>query len=213
MKYFLILFVAVVFFSQLFAQHGGGDFDLLIKYQKEPTQENLDTALNYYHKLLESENKEMAQIALANIHMMAMNKVLMEMQDNLESLSMRSQFQLANILLENNRFEESIAIYDIINSSSPKWSCAWRHKGEAFLKLNRLEDAEIATIKAIKTREDHYDAYIQLAEVQKEMGNYETALETLEKGSEYAASYTEDEIEAEDVKALRDEIEKLLDNE
>ena len=123
MKYYLVILLTFLFVSQAFAQHGGGDFELLIKYQNEPTTENLNTALDYYHKLLESEDKEMAQIALANIHKMAMNNVIEEMQDNLETLSIRSQFQLANMLLDNNRFEESIIIYNTINSTSPKWSC------------------------------------------------------------------------------------------
>jgi len=212
MKRILVVVIIGCFTSLLLAQHGGGDFEKLMKYQQEPNFDNLDVALEYYQKLMGTEEKEMAQIALANLHMIAMNNVIDEMKNDLDSLSLGSKFQLANLLLENNRFAESIEIYDNLNSTSPKWSCPWRHKGEALYELNNLEDAEIATLKAIETREDHYDAYIQLAKIQMELGKYKTALETMEKGSKYVEADIEGEVDSDEVKALKLQIENLINN-
>jgi tetratricopeptide (TPR) repeat protein len=212
MKRILVVVIIGCFTSLLLAQHGGGDFEKLMKYQQEPSFDNLDVALEYYQNLMETEEKEIAQIALANIHMMAFNNVIDDMKTDLDSLTMRSKFQLANLLLENNRFAESIEIYNNLNSSAPKWSCAWRHKGEALLKMNMLDDAEKATFMAIETREDHYDAYIQLAEIQKKLGKYKTALETLNTSSKYASSDTEEEVDPIEVQELKAEIESLINN-
>ncbi|RLC52626.1 MAG: hypothetical protein DRH79_04660 [Candidatus Cloacimonadota bacterium] len=212
MKRILVVVMIGCFTSLLLAQHGGGDFEKLMKYQQEPSFDNLDIALEYYQKLIGTEDTEMAQIALANLHMMAMNNVIDEMKNDLDSLSLGSKFQLANLLLENHRFNESIEIYEVINSTSPKWSCPWRHKGEALYELNMFEEAEMATLKAIETREDHYDAYIQLAEIQMRLGKYETALETLEKGSKYVDADIEGEVDSDEVNALKLQIENLINN-
>jgi len=212
MKRILVVVIIGCFTSLLLAQHGGGDFEKLMKYQQEPNFDNLDVALEYYQSLMGTEEKEMAQIALANLHMIAMNNVIGEMKNDLDSLSLGSKFQLANLLLENHRFNESIEIYDNLNSTSPKWSCPWRHKGQALYELNNLEDAEIATLKAIETKEDHYDAYIQLAKIQMELGKYETALETMEKGSKYVEADIEGEVDSDEVKALKLQIEGLINN-
>ncbi|RLC45462.1 MAG: hypothetical protein DRI23_13530 [Candidatus Cloacimonadota bacterium] len=75
-----------------------------------------------------------------------------------------------------------------------------------------FEEAEMVTLKAIETREDHYDAYIQLAEIQMHLGKYETALETLEKGSKYVEADIEGEVDSDEVKALKSQIESLINN-
>ncbi|MDY6895998.1 MAG: tetratricopeptide repeat protein, partial [Thermotogota bacterium] len=48
-----------------------------------------------------------------------------------------------------------------------------------------LEEAEAALRKSIETREEHYDAYVMLAEVLKEQKRYSQALKTLQKGRTY----------------------------
>jgi tetratricopeptide (TPR) repeat protein len=83
------------------------------------------------------------------------------------------------------KYEPAVAIYEKINQQFPKWSCPWRHKGEAFFKSGKLEKAEQALQKAIETRKQHYDAYVMLAEVQKEQNEYRQALETLQEGMKY----------------------------
>ena len=64
-------------------------------------------------------------------------------------------------------------------------SCFSRKKGE-------LADAVTALDKAIETRETHYDAYVMLAEVYRDLEEYETALATLEKGLTYYGKDIED---------------------
>jgi len=212
MKRIFLLITIIIVVAQLTAQHGGGDFEKLLNFQKDPSFDNLYAALQYYQDLLNSEDREMAHIALANLHMIAMDNIIEDMQSNLDSLTLRSQFQLANLLLENKRFKESIRIYDVINSTSPNWSCPWRHKGEALFRLSKYNEAETATIKAIETREDHYDAYIQLAEIQMNLEKFTEALETLDKASEYVSSDHENEVAPGKVADLKAKLEALINN-
>ncbi len=130
---------------------------------------------------------------------------------NIDSLSSKTKFSYANFLLDLNRFEESIQIYNSLNDEYPNWSCPWRHKGEALLKMERYEVAEVVTIKAIEVREDHFDAYVQLAKIQKKLGKYKDALQTLEKGLSYHESDPEEEISNEEVEALYNELLKLIE--
>ena len=78
------------------------------------------------------------------------------------------------------------------------------------MAMDLYADAEIATKKAIELQENHFDAYIQLAEIQKKMGNYEIALKTLEKGLTYAEFDHEDEVSDEEVEVLKNEILELI---
>ncbi len=126
---------------------------------------------------------------------MALEKELGSLAADLDSLTMMNKFQYANLLLALNRNDEAIPIYEDLNASAPAWSCPWRHKGEAFFKSSRLEEAEIALEKAIETRVEHYDAYVMMADVKNEMGKYKEALETLETGFTYLGEDIEDPAE------------------
>ncbi|MEA1973083.1 MAG: hypothetical protein U9N34_07320, partial [Candidatus Cloacimonadota bacterium] len=132
---------------------------------------------------------------------------------NFDSLETRTKFQYGNLLLEMGKYKESIEIYNSLNESSPKWSCPWRHKGEAYYNLNDLANAEKSFLKAIETRIEHYDAYVWLAKTQKEMGRYKEALKSLEIGLSYKGKDIEDpeeEVATSEVDALHEELKKLV---
>jgi tetratricopeptide (TPR) repeat protein len=108
-----------------------------------------------------------------------------KLDSNFSELDLQAKFSLANLKLDMGKYEPAVAIYEKINQQFPKWSCPWRHKGEAFFKSGKLEKAEQALQKAIETRKQHCDAYVMLAEVQKEQNEYRQALETLQEGMKY----------------------------
>ena len=181
-KLLIVLFIVLV--TMCFAKHD--DYAEFNEYQENPTYENFLKAAGGYQEQVDSTYT--ANIMLAYLYSMQMNNEIKVLGDNLDSLTTRTKFSYANLLLELGRLDESIAIYDKLNEDVPKWSCPWRHKGEALLKQQDYIGAEVATLKAIETREDHFDAYVQLAQIQKEMKKYEEALKSLNKGLSYYSS-------------------------
>jgi tetratricopeptide (TPR) repeat protein len=121
-----------------------------------------------------------------------MEKNLGKLEEGLDDLSNKNKFSYANILLELKQYDESIAIYKMLNEKTPKWSCPWRHRGEAYWKKKDYDNALMCSKKAIETRETHYDAYVQLAGIENEMGRCKDALATIEKGLTYYGKDIED---------------------
>ncbi len=204
-----IIVLVFLIAANLIGQHGTSDFEDYLNFQKEPTLENLIKTIEYYYIQLEGDSKYTAHLMLANIFQSEFQKNMNILEEELDSLSTRNKFSYANQLLDVGQFEKSIMIYNKLNKNFPKWSCPWRHKGEALLKMERYKEAEIATIKAIEVLEDHFDAYVQLARIQKKLGKYKDALQTLEKGLSYGDSDTEEEISNEEVEELYNELLKL----
>jgi len=95
-------------------------------------------------------------------------------------------------LFELDRNEEAIAVYEKLNEATPKWSCPWRHKGQAYYQMKNYPEAEKALLKAIETRKEHYDAYIWLAEVYRDWGQYDKGIATLAEGLSYYGKDIED---------------------
>jgi tetratricopeptide (TPR) repeat protein len=62
------------------------------------------------------------------------------------------------------------------------------------MKLDRWEEAETATQKSIDVRPDHYDAFVQLAEIQKHLDKKEAALKSIEKAVSLMDENDEEEI-------------------
>jgi len=209
MKKILIVGIIIVV-SVLFAEegkHDNSEFEHFNNYRNEQNAVNFKVAINHY---LQMENDYQSNLMLSYLCFMELEKNLDILGNDIDSLATRTKFSYANLLLELDKLDESIAIYDRLNTDFPKWSCPWRHKGEALLKQQNYPDAELATMKAIEVREDHFDAYIQLAKVQKEMGKYEEALKSLNKGLSYYSSDPEEEVSDEEVKILKAELKSLI---
>jgi len=207
-KLLILLFIVLATF--LIAEegkHDNSEFEHFNNYRNEQNVQNFNTAINHY---FQNENDYSSNLMLSYLCFMELEKNLEILETNLDSLTTRTKFSYANLLLELGKLDESIAIYDKINEDVPKWSCPWRHKGEAFMKMEKLEDAEKATLKAIETREDHFDAYVQLAHIQKDMKKYEEALKSLNKGLTYYSSDPEEEITDEEIIKLKSELKELL---
>jgi tetratricopeptide (TPR) repeat protein len=205
-----LLFIAVVLITLLTAgEHN--ENELFMSYQQDHTFENFQKAVEHYNSNYEDVKDNKSVLMLSYLYTMELENNLEILGDNLDSLTTRTKFSYANLLLELGRLDESIAIYDKINEDVPKWSCPWRHKGEALMKMEKLEDAEKATLKAIETKEDHFDAYVQLAYIQKDMKKFKEALKSLNKGLSYYSSDPEEEITDEEIIKLKLELKELLE--
>jgi len=206
----LFLIVAVLIITLLTANEHNGN-DLFIIYQQDQNFDNFQKAIEHYNSNSEISDNNKSALMLSYLYTMELNRNLDILKVNSDSLDNMTKFSYANLLLELGKFNESIHIYDQLNADFPKWSCPWRHKGEAFINLQDYKSAEFATMKAIESREDHFDAYIQLANIQKELGEYRTALTTLEKGLQYKEADHEDEVSDSEIETLKMELNKLLE--
>ncbi len=190
MKKILILAIAIAVILPSAAS--AKDPSLFSIYLKDRTTENFLKAFEHYESLRADTANYSAAVILAYMSLIELEKNLGMLEENMDDLTNKNMFSYANILLELDRYDESIAIYEVLNEKTPKWSCPWRHKGEALWKKGDLDGAVIALNKAIETRETHYDAYVMLAEVYNDLDECETALETLEKGLTYYGKDIED---------------------
>ena len=151
-------------------------------YSKDQTPENFINAYNAYNAQMKDTADYAAVAMLAYLNYYELDKNLDLLKEHLGELKNMQKFQYANILLELDRNEEAIAVYDMLNEASPKWSCPWRHKGEALFKMKNYSEAEKALLMAIETRKEHYDAYIWLAEVYRDWGKYEEGIKAINDG-------------------------------
>jgi len=161
-------------------------------YLDDKTSENFMKAFEDYEGQRADTMNYQATIVLAYLNLLELEKNLDILGDNIDDLKSKHKFQYGNILLELGRYDEAIEIYEMCNKDTPKWSCPWRHRGEAYWKKGDYGMAVMALEKSIETRETHYDAYVMLAEVLRDMGKYEKALETLELGLTYYGKDIED---------------------
>ena len=167
----------------------------LADYQKNPNFETFQAANADFDKAIKADpNDEFSSIMRAYLLSMELDRSLQYFEQNIDSLETGTKFQYANLLLGMNRFEDALKVYDIITEAIPKWSCPWRHKGETLMKLDRWEEAETATQKSIDVRPDHYDAFVQLAEIQKHLDKKEAALKSIEKAVSLMDENDEEEI-------------------
>lgn len=190
MKKVLILIVAMAILMPTAVS--AKDPSLFSIYLKDRTTENFLKAFEHYESLRADTANYSAAVVLAYLSLIELEKNFEILEENMDELTNKNMFSYANMLLELDKYDESIAIYDILNEKTPKWSCPWRHKGEALWKKGELADAVMALNKAIETRETHYDAYVMLADVYNDMDECEIALETLEKGLTYYGKDIED---------------------
>lgn len=165
---------------------------LFSKYLSDRTTERFVAAFNHYELQRADTVNHQATIILVYLYMMEMNRNLDMLKADCDNLSSKQKFQYANIMLELEKYDDAIEIYKKLNTDKPKWSCPWRHRGEAHWKNGELDEAVASLEKSIETRETHYDAYIMLADVLADMEKYEKALNTLEKGLTYYGKDIED---------------------
>ncbi|MFO7916423.1 MAG: tetratricopeptide repeat protein [Candidatus Krumholzibacteriales bacterium] len=161
-------------------------------YTSDKNPDNFVKAYRHYVELSEDSLDYNSTAMVVYLVMHEMERNLGMLEENRSELKNRTKFLYANALLELGRYEGAISLYEDLNKNAPKWSCPWRHKGEAYWKSGDLEAAVEALEMAIETRETHYDAYVMLAEVLRDREEYKKALETLEKGLGYYGKDIED---------------------
>ncbi len=162
-------------------------------YQENPSNETFNSAVGAYRMQIEAEPDNFRpRLMLSYMLLMELERNNEYFATNIDSLPLPAKFQYANMLLELGKNEEAIEIYAMLNEASPKWSCPWRHRGEANMNLKNYEAAEEALLMAIETRKEHYDAYVWLAQTQQALGKNAEALATLETGLTYKGEDIED---------------------
>ncbi|MBD3178464.1 MAG: hypothetical protein GF417_02110 [Candidatus Latescibacteria bacterium] len=161
-------------------------------YTGEKNLENFVNAYRHYAHMSEDSLDMGSTVMVVYLAMHELERNLGILEENRSELKNRTKFLYANALLELDRFDESISLYQELNRKTPKWSCPWRHKGEALWKKGDLDGAVEALEMAIETRETHYDAYVMLSDVLRDRKEYKKALKTLEKGLTYYGKDIED---------------------
>jgi tetratricopeptide (TPR) repeat protein len=140
-------------------------------------------------------NDPTALVNMMYLTLQESDRIAAGLSARVDSLAPGMVFALANYKLSRNEYEAAIPLYEKLNATFPKWSCPFRHKGEALLKLGRLDESKAALEAAIAVQANHADAYIMLAEVMQKQGDYKKALATLDKGLSYVSSSPEGENE------------------
>lgn len=161
-------------------------------YLNDQTPGNFVNAYNAYAAQLGDTADYSAAATLAWLNYYEIERMIETLKANEAKLSAMNKFQYGNILLELGRYDEAIALYEQLNEETPEWSCPWRHKGSAYWKKGKYDEAVKSLEMAIKTRESHYDAYVILAKVYTDMKEYKKAVTTLETGLSYYGKDSED---------------------
>ncbi len=174
----VILLLAILTVSLCFAQ--GETQDPFKSYNQLPNQSNF---LNAYNHLSQKTADDLikSNLYLAYLCSTETNRYIDSLEVMSDSLNAGQKFQLANLLLSLGQYKRAIPLYEKLNASTPDWSCPWRHKGEAYLKLSDYQSAEKSLYKAIETNEKHFDAYVMLAQVQYLTKQYKAAYQTIKK--------------------------------
>lgn len=187
--------------------------DPIARYFENPDYATFQKAVEAsLDSILVSKSPNLHKLQLAYIAENEVSRLLDELQASKAELSTGELFNLANLYLSRAAYEPAIALYDSLNAAYPKWSCPWRHKGEAYYRLEEYEKAATALQQAIATNEQHYDAYIWMAMTQKELGQYSPALKNLEKAMELSpdAEQSEDKaLSQEQIMNLYHELQQL----
>ena len=132
---------------------------------------------------------------------------------DIDNLKPGERFALANLYLEMDKYADAISIYNLLNEATPKWSCPWRHKGEALFKSGKYDAAKKSLEMAIETNKEHYDAYLWYAKTLYELKDYKNALSALETAFDLTKELEDSEydqvIAEEDINQLYQELLKL----
>lgn len=208
MKRTIIIALALVALSLLFAQENP-----IADYMKSPNLKSFRFAVDHIAEKEKngSDNMQM-QLTLAFITNQESKRIMALAEERFEKLSAGERFALGNLYLSMDKYPEAIKIYDRINQDSPKWSCPWRHKGEALYKNKDFKAAVFALEQSVETNKEHYDAYLWLAFAQYETKQYKAARKSLETAFSLSAveegSHFDEELPEEKVMELYEKIKK-----
>jgi len=179
--------------------------------------QNLETykqAVNYLIQIDKEGNSGMqAKLNLAYISNLESLRLMELAKADMDNLKPGERFALANLYLEMDKYDDAISIYNLLNEATPKWSCPWRHKGEALYKSGNYDAAKKSLEMAIETNKEHYDAYLWYAKTLYELKDYKNALRALETAFDLTEELEDSEydqvIPEEEINQLYQELLKL----
>jgi len=183
-------------------------------YLQNQNLETYQQAVNYLLKIDKEDNSGMqAKLNLAYISNLESLRLMDLAKADMDNLKPGERFALANLYLERDKYADAISIYNLLNEATPKWSCPWRHKGEALFKSGKYDAAKKSLEMAIETNKEHYDAYLWYAKTLYELKDYKNALRALETAFDLTEELEDSEydqvIAEEDINQLYQELLKL----
>ncbi|HQO18124.1 MAG TPA: tetratricopeptide repeat protein [Candidatus Cloacimonas sp.] len=183
-------------------------------YLQNQNLETYQQAVNYLLKIDKEDNSGMqAKLNLAYISNLESLRLMDLAKADMDNLKPGERFALANLYLERDKYDDAISIYNLLNEATPKWSCPWRHKGEALYKSGNYDAAKKSLEMAIETNKEHYDAYLWYAKTLYELKDYKNALRALETAFDLTEKLEDSEydevIPEEEINQLYQELLKL----
>ena len=183
-------------------------------YLQNQNLETYQQAVNYLIQIDKENTSGMqAKLNLAYISNLESLRLMDLAKADMDNLQPGERFALANLYLERDKYDDAISIYNLLNEATPKWSCPWRHKGEALYKSGNYDAAKKSLEMAIETNKEHYDAYLWYAKTLYELKDYKNALRALETAFDLTEELEDSEydqvIPEEEINQLYQELLKL----
>ena len=183
-------------------------------YLQNQNLETYQQAVNYLIQIDKENTSGMqAKLNLAYISNLESLRLMDLAKADMDNLQPGERFALANLYLERDKYDDAITIYNLLNEATPKWSCPWRHKGEALYKSGNYDAAKKSLEMAIETNKEHYDAYLWYAKTLYELKDYKNALRALETAFDLTEELEDSEydqvIPEEEINQLYQELLKL----
>jgi len=183
-------------------------------YLQNQNLETYQQAVNYLIQIdKEGKSGMQAKLNLAYISNLESLRLMELAKADMDNLKPGERFALANLYLERDKYDDAISIYNLLNEATPKWSCPWRHKGEALYKSGNYDAAKKSLEMAIETNKEHYDAYLWYAKTLYELKDYKNALRALETAFDLTEELEDSEydqvIPEEEINQLYQELLKL----
>ena len=158
-------------------------------YEKE---KKLDQAVEFYEKAIESNPQDAQSLgSLAGIYAEQKNteKSIDTYQRAIAATEgdqrIRFRSQLGKILITEQRFEESAAVYAELVAEKPDNASYQYNLGASLKALKNYKDATPSLEKAIELKPDFALAYQELAGCYNEQGKYGDAISMAKKGLEH----------------------------
>ncbi|HQQ67889.1 MAG TPA: tetratricopeptide repeat protein [Candidatus Cloacimonadota bacterium] len=209
-RYYLLLLVACAC-----AMIHAAETNPVRDYLDNPGTDTFSTAVQYLTlQDKDSSGSMQAKLNLAYIANYEAQRLMDLALSQEKELKPAERFSLANMFLALDRYNEAIKLYEVLNKESPKWSCPWRHKGEALYKSGDYPASAQALEMAIETNEEHYDAYIWYAMALYKLERYQdakTALDTaLYLNSDEESSLFDEEIPDDQLQQMYKDLQEKL---
>ena len=209
MKKFTFIILGLLGFAFYYAQESP-----VTLYLQNQNLETYQQAVNYLIQIDKENTSGMqAKLNLAYISNLESLRLMDLAKADMDNLQPGERFALANLYLERDKYDDAISIYNLLNETTPKWSCPWRHKGEALYKSGNYDAAKKSLEMAIETNKEHYDAYLWYAKTLYELKDYKNALRALETAFDLTEELEDSEydqvIPEEEINQLYQELLKL----